>query len=783
MSQSSSGGPLAGLRVVEVALGVSAVGSGLAVSLPGSLLRDLGAEVARVESAAPSTLDAGLALRRAWNRGKDVTAVDDAASPEKAAAAITAMARDADILLLAGPEGRLERHGIAYPGLSRVNPRLITARVRPSVTDKGPVEDYELLVAARAGLLSQIRAHRQSPADRTSPAFNDLSVGAAGAGLSAAVGVLALLYQREATGQGGWAETSLHDGMAALLPMIIGTVERHSPPTTLLWQNQGPGEALSYRCEDGEYVQLWFGAKGAFEAFLEHIGDPPSEVGYNAELMSDAMEIRGKRWAEMFATRDRDWWVSDLAGQKFRCEPVLRPGEALRDPHVRQVGLAVDEGGCTFLGPAVRVAGQVVGEPGTATRGSPTTPDNSNERGSASNKRGSANASAGAGAALLGGVRVLDLSAYLAGPVTPLILGELGAQVVKVEPPTGDVHRSMAPMFAAGQRGKRSVALDLKGPDAAGLLPRMFRWADVVHHNSRVGLAEKLGYDEAAVRAASPDVVYSFASGFGETGPRALLPANDQLMQALAGIEAGQGGAGQSPTYLVWGAIDTTSGWVAAAGVLAALYARRRTGAGQTVSASLLGAALTLKSGAFIENGHVNGGPLLDADQAGYGAAYRVYQCADKAWLALAIPDQQAWDRLRAVVGVPGLPAGPPPLRAADGTGQAHDAQLPDDAQQAEALLEAAFATRDAAGWVAMLRAAGVPVEPVAELDRTGFAAGFTDDPVLVQRGRVVSYEWGEHGLTRQPCFPPAIGPIARPPAMRGIPSLGDYSIPFSKEI
>jgi len=769
MSQSSAVGPLTGVRVVEVALGVSVAGSGLAVSLPGSLLRDLGAQVARVESAAPSALDAGLDLGRAWNRGKDVTAVDDVARPGTAAGVVAALAREADIVLLGGPEERLERQGIGYPDLSRANPRLITARIRPSVTEQGPIEDYELLAAARAGLLSQIRAHRQTPGDPTSPAFSDLSIGAAGAGLSAAVGVLALLYQREATGRGGWAETSLHDGLAALLPMIIGSVERHSPTTALLWKSQGPGEALSYRCKDGEYVQLWFGGKGAFEAFLEHIGDPPSEAGYNAELMSDAMEVRGKRWAELFATRDREWWVSDLAGQKFRCEPVLRPGEALRDPHVRAVGLAVDDGDCTFLGPAVRVT--------------PVQSDNSKERAAAARdaRVGAApagTAPAGAAPRLLGGVRVLDLSAYLAGPVTPLILGELGADVVKVEPPAGDVHRRMAPMFAAGQRGKRAVALDLKGPDAAGLLPRMFRWADVVHHNSRVGLAEKLGYDEASVRAARPDVVYSFASGFGEAGPRALLPANDQLMQALAGIEAGQGGAGQPPTYLVWGAVDTASGWVTAAGVLAGLYARRRTGAGQTVSASLLGAALTLKSGAFIQNGEVNGGLVLDADQTGYGAGYRIYRGRDGAWLALVIPDQRAWDRLRAIVGGPGLPSSPPPLRTSRDASRT--AGVPSDAER---VLEAAFATRDAAAWVSALRAAGVPAEPVVQADRTAFAAGFTADPVLVQRGRVISYEWGEHGRTRQPCFPPAIGPVARPPAMRGIPGLGEHSGPFLKEI
>jgi crotonobetainyl-CoA:carnitine CoA-transferase CaiB-like acyl-CoA transferase len=185
-------------------------------------------------------------------------------------------------------------------------------------------------------------------------------------------------------------------------------------------------------------VQLWFGAKGAFEAFLEHIGDPPTHAGYHAELMSAAMTERGQRWAAMFATRDRDWWVRDLAGHKFRCEPVLRPGEALRDPHVRETGLSVEtedaddagRGPITVLGPVIRVKAAGDGHP-------PAGPE---------------------GARLLEGVRVLDLSAYLAGPVAPLVLAELGADVVKVEPLTGDVHRKMEPMFAAGQRFRRQRA-------------------------------------------------------------------------------------------------------------------------------------------------------------------------------------------------------------------------------------------------------------------------------------------------------------------------------------
>jgi crotonobetainyl-CoA:carnitine CoA-transferase CaiB-like acyl-CoA transferase len=344
-----------------------------------------------------------------------------------------------------------------------------------------------------------------------------LAVASIGAGLSAAAGALARPYEREATGLGGWVETSPYDGIQAVLPMIIGRVEYHSPSTTLLWKEQGPAEALSYRCADGGYLQLWFGAKGAYEAFLEHMGDPPSERGYNAELMSGAMAERGARWAARFATRDRYWWPEGLAGRKFRCEPVWRPGEALRDPHVVQAGLSVtrrdpEHGTMTVLGQVVRVTSAGAGEPLPGLRE----------------------------ASLLSGVRVLDLSAYLAGPVAPLVLAELGADVVKVEPLSGDVPRAIEPMFAAGQRSKRAMALDLKAPDAPAVLERLFRWSDVVHHNSRVGLAGRLGYDEATVRAVNPDVIYSFASGFGEHGPRTPL----RERPAHAGAVRRRGGPG-----------------------------------------------------------------------------------------------------------------------------------------------------------------------------------------------------------------------------------------------
>jgi crotonobetainyl-CoA:carnitine CoA-transferase CaiB-like acyl-CoA transferase len=719
------------VQVVEVDAGMTFVGAGMAACLPGALLRDLGADVVRVQSSGRSTLDAGVPSERAWNHGKRIVEVD----LDEVAGQAAQLVADADVLLLTGPEDAIEGRGLSWPALAPSHPRLVVVRTRPSADAGGPVPDVELLVAARAGLPTQVRHHEAGR-----PAFPEVPVAQAGAAVSATVGALARLYEREATGRGGWAETSLHDGVAALLPMILGRVADHSPATRLLWEQQGPDAGLAYSCADGAWLQLWFGARGAYEAFLEVMEDEPSEGGYQADLTGGAMTERSARWAARFETRPRAWWLDAFADRPFRCEPVLRRGELLADAHAREVGLSIDIED-HVAGPA-QVVGPVLQVTGGAAAGRPH-----------------------ATGPLLAGLRVLDLSAYLAGPVAPLVLAELGADVIKVEPLAGDAHRGMHPMYAAGNRGKRTVALDLKSPAAGEVLGRLFGWADVVHHNSRLGLAEVLGYDEARVHEANPGVVYSFASGFGETGPRASLAANDHLMQALSGLEAAQGGEGNAPTFLAWGAIDVAAGWLAACGILAGLYARRRTSTGQSVATSLLGAAMWLTSGAVRAGDHVVAGPTLDAGQDGYGAAYRLYACAEGTWVALVVTDQDAWDRLVEIVGVADLPPSPPPLRTAG-----------DGPQPAERMLAGAFATRTAGEWVAALRPAGVGTEVVEALDRSAFSARFLDDPVNRRLGRVTTYEWGDLGTVEQPRFPPRFGPDPAPGASAFMAGPGEHT-------
>jgi crotonobetainyl-CoA:carnitine CoA-transferase CaiB-like acyl-CoA transferase len=363
---------------------------------------------------------------------------------------------------------------------------------------------------------------------------------------------------------------------------------------------------------------------------------------------------------------------------------------------------------------------------------------------------------------------VLDFSAFVAGPLAAEVLADLGADVIKVEPPAGEAMRGAAYAIAACQRGKRSLAIDITSPEARPVVERLIEWADVVLHNFRVGVSERLGIDEAAVARLNPGAVYCHASAFGTTGPRAKAPGNDALMQALTGFERAIGGSGNDPIAATWIPLDMAGGWISATGILAGLYDRAVRGAGQRVATSLLGAGMLMHGGVFQRDGSLVRGPELDRGQTGYGPGYRIYEGADGRWLALVVPDAAAWERLRSLPDCGSLPAVYAPLR-----GGAHDAA----AREAEAVLSEAFARAPARQWVDRLRAHDLLAELIEPVDRDGFRRSILDDPVNRQLGRVASYPTADWGWFEQ------IGPLVRcgpaaeggPPLM--LPRVGEHTV------
>ena len=210
----------------------------------------------------------------------------------------------------------------------------------------------------------------------------------------------------------------------------------------------------------------------------------------------------------------------------------------------------------------------------------------------------------------LQGIRILDLTAVVLGPLATQLLGDLGADIVKVEPLEGDVLRSngvsrnlnMGSVFIAMNRNKRSISVELKLPEGKDIVRRLIATSDVVVHNMRIAAAEKLGFGYEDVKAIRPDIVYCVATGFGQDGPDRNKPAFDDIIQAACGLASVNSIGRDEPDYMATLIADKTAGMALSNAVLAALFHRERTGQGQYVEVPMFETMVS-----FVMAEHLNG--------------------------------------------------------------------------------------------------------------------------------------------------------------------------------
>jgi crotonobetainyl-CoA:carnitine CoA-transferase CaiB-like acyl-CoA transferase len=169
-------------------------------------------------------------------------------------------------------------------------------------------------------------------------------------------------------------------------------------------------------------------------------------------------------------------------------------------------------------------------------------------------------------------MKVLDLSSFIAAPYGSMILSDLGADVIKVEPLSREGKRAVQFLIVGGNRGKRNLALDLKSPAAKEIINRLLASCDVVVHNMREGVAERLGIDYESARKLRPDVIYAHVTGYGSTGPDKLRPGFDPLFQSMSGTTVRQGASADRPVFLRTPICDSTNAMLLASGVLMALH-------------------------------------------------------------------------------------------------------------------------------------------------------------------------------------------------------------------
>jgi crotonobetainyl-CoA:carnitine CoA-transferase CaiB-like acyl-CoA transferase len=315
----------------------------------------------------------------------------------------------------------------------------------------------------------------------------------------------------------------------------------------------------------------------------------------------------------------------------------------------------------------------------------------------------------------LDGLRVIDLSSHLSGPYCAMLLGDLGADVIKIERPgVGDDARKMPP-FVAGEgapfmlwnRNKRSVALDLKDKDGRAAFLELVTDADILLENFRPGTLERQGLGYEMLRDLNPRLVYCAISGFGQTGPLRDKGGFDLMTQAMSGLMAVCGAADGPPHRLPIAISDVAAGMFAAIGILAALEARRKTGRGQMVETSLLESAMSF--GVYeAANYFATGERPARLGQAHRGTSpYQVFRTAD-GWLTVGGGSQPLWEKLCDVVGMPALKSDARFLTNADRV--ANNDVLVD-------ILQDALTQRPTAHWQAALDAAGIPAGPVLHHD------------------------------------------------------------------
>ena len=256
----------------------------------------------------------------------------------------------------------------------------------------------------------------------------------------------------------------------------------------------------------------------------------------------------------------------------------------------------------------------------------------------------------------LAGVRVLDYGVALAGPFGPMVMADLGADVIKIDTISPAVGTSGGFLWAACQRGKRSIAVNLKSPEGQESLGGSSRQRTSCTTTCAVRVAERLGFGYDEARTINPHIVHCHVTGYGNTGPLAEWPGVDQMGQALAGIEWEQGGAfdGGNPQWSRFGMCDAAAGLLSVIGVLQALYQRERTGQGQQVETNILNAGMMFASDVLTGGEGLPDRAHLDRQQTGYGPLHRFYETSE-GWLCVVAPGEVEWEALAVAIGRPEL--------------------------------------------------------------------------------------------------------------------------------
>lgn len=589
----------------SLSLNVVDFGAGMASALISQMIADLGGRIVRPERLKGDPCEERYPAHIAWR--EKVEYLDDARIEVELARA--------DLCIIGGESHPDIVDDVDPQNIAVKHPNIVVLNLQGFVSDErrdAPAND--IIAQALTGLCFEQYSDRAALYACPAPTYGMTILGL--------IGAFAALVERETSGLGQVVTTSLEQGAL----MWVKGAWNDSRDRDFVIPGAAPKDTQApvYECADGKFVVSLFGVPGSVAGTYRalEIDEPvdPKDRG-----LPDAS--RGSR--NYYAVRDilepafgkftRENALEALWREKIPADAVMYPGESWDEEQVR----ANDLIGRSAAGwRAVRVpfktqitpcdAGRVFRAPELAR-----------------NKRGP-----------LAGLRVVDFGAFVAGPFSAKLLGDLGADVIKVEPATGDPMRPIERPFTGVSRGKRSIALNLKQLDDLVTFRRVCATADALVHNLRVGVVERLGLAPADLQAESPHLINAHATAFGLHGPKATNSGFDPILQGLTGHAFRMGGEGNPPEIYNVPLLDYGVGGLTAAAILYGVLARKRVGEVYNIQTSLLATGLYLMSELIeMPDGKLKGATGLNPQQTALRPQEQLYR-AQGGWLAIAVQNE-----------------------------------------------------------------------------------------------------------------------------------------------
>ena len=765
-----------GLRVVDFS-------SWMAGPLATMILADNGADVIKVEPPGGDPARSMPAFQ-AWNRGKKSVALDlkTDAGRERA----LELVRDADVVVTSFRPGVAERLGVGYEQVHEANPQAVYAAIT-GFGEEGKfshLKGYEALVCAKFGRMMMF----ERIADRDGPGYPAVACASYSAGMLTVQGILAALHKRRSTGRGQKVSISL---LASLLPydliLWIGHQLREQGPEAegqtanmFLQQLMGRRQQLgsdksdesktynprevhrpSFRVPRPNYLTavtkdgVWL----QFANTIDHLCFAQMQALDLLEVYEDerfaklpavADEADSEALWEIVLERVRsksydEWRAIFDTFENVAVERIRWPREAITHRQVLHNGNVVDVPGLDGQ-PTKQVGALVRFSANDTTIGAPAPQlgeHNDASFGPAARETNGAAPAPGEGP--LAGVTVVDFSQWIAAPYSTGVLANLGARVIRVEVPGGDFSRYSTDGLLSFPmtQGKESIALDLKQAKGQEIAHRLIAQADIVLHNFRPGVAEKLSIDYETCRKLNPRLLYLNAASYGDSGPDCRRPAFYAIAAANGGSQMRQAGEGhprpgsealpmdelKDEAWRLLKAAEWNADPIAALGsataLLLGLHARDRSGEGQELLTSMLCSNMYANSDELIDYEDRPEPPCVDRDLLGLGPLYRLYEAAE-GWVFLACLRRHEWEAFCNAIERPGLIA----------KWETQDDALADE-------IAAILRTREADEWERVLAKHDVPLASVEMRDPGRFCL---EDETMRELGHMVEVESPTYG-------------------------------------